>query len=341
MEKTKILVIRLSSIGDIIQALAVPRLLLGKFPDAQIHWVVRSDNFELLQHNPYVTKIFSFDRNLGFRGWLALCREIRLENYTHVYDAHGKMRSRILCWYLKLQSIKTGNPSLFIRRSKERFRRFLLFYFKIHSVQKYWNGIDTYIEPLKAWGIINDHKGSELFLQKVPATFLSRPASFFETSEAEIIAIAPATAWPKKTWPLDHWKELLKILLEKTDYNFLVLGGPKDDFCNDLVTISPKRIVSMQGKLKLLESAAAITFCKTLIAGDTGLLHMAEALGKDVIGINGPTHLGHTYRPGSVTLKTKLWCQPCTKDGSGICINPTYQKCMKDVLPQEVSAKVL
>jgi heptosyltransferase II len=95
-------------------------------------------------------------------------------------------------------------------------------------------------------------------------------------------------------------------------------------------------MISLQGKLSLLESAAAVQYCETLVAADTGLLHIAEALKKNVIAILGPTPFGHPARQDSIGLQTKLWCQPCSKDGSGPCINPVYQKCMKLITPPVV-----
>lgn len=323
MEKQRILVVRLSSIGDIIQASAVPRHLKAKFPESQIDWVIRSDNQNLLSNNPYVTQIIPFDRTSGFGGWLKLCEKLKSNNYSHVYDAHNNWRSHVLCWILK--------PQNFIRRSKERVTRFLIFWFKLKFLLKTNNGIDTYLEPLKKWGIINDKKGAELYLNTQTVEKVKTLLNFTNN----IIAIAPATAWTKKTWPEHKWRELLELLLKTTSYNFLILGGPEDIFCKNLV-LDSSRVQSLQGKLNLLESAAAITICKTLVAADTGVLHMAEAVGKNVICIQGPSHLGHTYRANSITIKKNLWCQPCSKDGSGICIRIPYQKCMVDISTADV-----
>src|ERR1039457_4874962 len=96
----KILIIRLSSIGDIIQCSGVPRNLRKRFPSSEIHWLVRSDNTELIKFNPFIDKVIVFDRNSGLSGWRRLARGLALENYTHVYDAHNNVRSRLLTPYL-------------------------------------------------------------------------------------------------------------------------------------------------------------------------------------------------------------------------------------------------
>jgi ADP-heptose:LPS heptosyltransferase len=322
--RIRILIIRLSSIGDIVQCSGVPRVLKSRFPNAILDWVVREDCAELLSSNPYVTHVIPFNRKLGLKGWLALSKKLNEELYTHVYDAHNNIRSRILCFIL--------NPRLLIRRSKNRIRRLLLHKFKINLFGNSFRGVDSFIDPLTAWGVVNDKKGSELFLE---SELFLKTLDTFEDSTKKFIALAPATAWPKKNWPLDHWKELIKLILSKTDYHVIILGGPNDIFCNDLV-LNKTRTTNLQGKLSLLESAAAAKQCLTLIAADTGVLHMTEAVGKAVVGLLGPTFFGHPYLAKSKTIQKNLWCQPCSKDGSGVCYNPTFQKCMKLITPHEV-----
>ena len=319
----KILIVRLSSIGDIVQASAVPRLLKTRFPGAEIHWLVRADNQELVEHNPFLTKIIAFDRSQSLSGWLRLCRHLNTENYTHLYDAHNNLRSFIL---RRLVRVK-----LTLVRSKNRFKRFLLFYLKLNLFGLNLRGVDSYINPLRAWGVANDFQGSQLFL---PPTTYEKVRQLIPPGQTWL-AVAPATAWAKKTWPENYWKNLIGLILNETSYGVVILGGPKDNFCKNFIMDS-QRVISLQGKLSLLESAAATSFCKTLIAGDTGLLHMAESLQKDVVGILGPTPFGHPVREKSIGLQSKLWCQPCSKDGSGPCLNRTYQNCMVQIQPPSV-----
>ncbi|MEW5852577.1 MAG: glycosyltransferase family 9 protein [Myxococcota bacterium] len=329
----KILVIRLSSIGDILQASAVPRVLRKRFPHAEIHWVVRSDNLQLIQHNPHLSRVFSYDRNTGFAGLRALTRELQAQKYTHVYDAHSNLRSHWFSLFLR--------PKHFIRRGKQRWKRWLLFLLRINLFRGF-NPVRSFIAPLAPWGVTDDGQGSEIHLPTAVTTKVRERINAF-AGGAECIAMAPSAAWPKKRWPLEHWSELIRRILRDTAYRVVVLGGPQDGFCAELEAIDPTRVLNLQGKLSLLESAAAAQACRTLVAADTGLLHMAEALGKDVVEMIGPTPFGYPTRPGSVVLEVPLWCRPCTKDGGGPCVNPVYQRCMHDITPTRVfeSLKIL
>jgi ADP-heptose:LPS heptosyltransferase len=328
--RIRILIIRLSSIGDIVQCSAVPRHFRARFPNATIDWIIRNDNSELVEHSPYVTRLFSFDRVEGLKGWLNLAKKLKDEHYTHIYDAHNNIRSHILCSILK--------PKHLIRRSKNRVKRFLLHWLKIDLFGPGFRGVDSFISPLTEWGIVNDLQGPQVFLS--PEVFLKAssllPAKATQSvASAKWLALAPATAWPKKTWPIEHWGELVQVLLAKTSFNLLILGGPNDSFCADLI-LDSDRMLNLQGKLTLLESAAAVKHCEILIAADTGLLHLSESIGKNVVAILGPTHFGHPYLKTSLSIQRHLWCQPCSKDGSGPCYNPVFQKCMKLIGPEEV-----
>lgn len=321
---TKILIIRLSSIGDILHCSAIPRHLKAKFPDAEIHWLVRSDNTELISYNPNVNRVINFHRDEGLKGWLLLSLDLAKEGYTHVYDAHNNLRSVLLCFFLK--------PRFFVRRSKDRLKRFMLFRLKVNRFPKPFRAVDSYLTPLNVWGIFSDRKGPEIHLSPQTQTLVKNK---FPQLENNFIAIAPASAWRKKNWPVQRWLEFVNQILKNTDLNVCILGGPKDVFCKKLA-VHPERTLNLQGRLTLLESAAAISFCKTLVSADTGLLHIAEGLGKDVVGLLGPTPFGHPYRPKSFGVQKALWCQPCSKDGSGPCINFSYQKCMKLITTNEV-----
>jgi ADP-heptose:LPS heptosyltransferase len=370
----RLLIIRLSSIGDIAQCSAAARALKLKFPSGEIHWVVRSEFSDLVQAIPSVDRVIPFDKKQGLAGWLHLARELNSKNYTHVYDAHNNLRSHILCWRIR-------SPHHLIRRSKQRLRRLLLFALKWNTFAKPYKpfrAVDSYVTPLAAWGVINDGSGSELH-QGLQPTALPSPI-LPKAEHSPWIALAPGAAWPLKRWPLNSWKQLISLICERTTWNIAILGGPSDHFCNELLpqdtraqvqvraqtqtqartrpqtrahTHAPTqaqpqprtdaasaRIVSFQGTLSIIESGLLAKQCAILVTADSGLLHVTEALGQRVLALLGPTPFGAPFRSESLSIQRKLWCSPCSKDGSFICYNLERQKCMKLITPEEVFLKL-
>lgn len=327
MQKNKLLIIRFSSFGDIIQALSVIESFLNKNPDTEIHWAVRSDFTELLKYNPKITKIWPLERKEGFKGLLQLSQKLRKEKFTHVYDAHNNLRSRFLSSYLW--------PKFFLRRGKDRLKRILLFKFRKNLYPKDLSAIDTYLGPLKKWGIKNSPiEESQLYISKNITQEVQSKIPF-----KDFIALIPSAAWDLKKWPLPYWKSLIALM---PNQNFIILGGPQDSYLNDLVTEENRhRVLNFCGKLSLLESSAVVQLAKSAVGSDTGLTHAGDQLGTPTIFLTGPTAFGRPSRPSSISLEIDLWCRPCSKDGSGKCKNSTYKKCLYDIKPESVKHELI
>lgn len=321
-ERAKLLIIRFSSFGDIIQTLSVIESFQNKHPQAEIHWAVRSDFSELLKYHPKIQKIWSLNRKEGFFGLMKLKDQLQSERYTHVYDAHNNLRSRFLCSFL--------HPKNFLRRSKDRLKRFLLFRLRINRYPKRLLAHDTYINPLAAWNIPNTPlKTSQLYIPADMKDSVSALVPF-----KNFIVLIPSAAWELKRWPLEYWKNIIEI---SKDQNFVILGGPQDKFLEELVTVDNKnRVINLSGKLSLLESCAALSLASSAIGCDTGLSHAADQLGTPIVFLTGPTAFGLPSRPTSKSMEIDLWCRPCSKDGRGSCKNKTYKKCLYDIKPKDV-----
>lgn len=330
--ENKVLIIRLSSFGDILQCLSSPAVLKKAWPDSQVHWVVRSDFEELIAHNPHIENVWSFNKKRGLLAWLQLAYRLRSEDFTHVYDAHSNLRSRLLCAVFRMVFWK--NSYSVIRRSKMRFKRFLLFQLGKNLFPTPFKGQVSFLKPLQKWNI--------------DTSIPSKPQLHFSSDtlarvnpllpKEKFIAIAPSAAWPMKRWPIDYWKQLISLNPEKY---FVILGGPDDQFCAEIAAIAPQRTLNLAGQLKLLESCAVLLSAQQVVSADTGLLHAADLLGKKTIALIGPTAFGYPSHPNSHVLETSLDCKPCSKDGRGRCTQDVYQKCMVSISPQMVTAQIV
>lgn len=324
----KILVIRFSSFGDVLQTLSVIGKIHNTWPQAEIHWVTRAEFLPLIAAHPGLKKVWILNRKDGFLGLLRLALSMRNEKFTHIYDAHNNLRSHVLCWVLAAGRFQLK----VLRRSIRRWKRFLLFNFRINKFLMPFSGQRDLLEPLKEWGMDDIAPDTpQIFIAdsvtkdiKAKETFLQQP----------YIALAPSAAFALKRWPLEYW---LKLVENFPNENFVVLGGPEDGFLKAFENNKSHRVLNLAGKLSLSESAAVIMSAKALISNDTGLMHVAEQCGTKAIALMGPAPFGFPSRKNTKILELNLPCRPCSKHGQGPCVNPEFQKCLRDISVDQVS----
>ena len=321
-QRIKILLIRFSSFGDVTQCLSVPTRLLEQFPNAEIHWVTRSEFFPLIEKHPAVKKVWALSKKEGLTGLFRISVSLRAENYTHIYDAHNNLRSFVITSILK--PIPFIGPQLIVR-SLKRWKRFLLFRFRINLFEKPFNGQRDLLEPLRRWGVHSTTPQSkQLYL----------PESKFALPFPQFIALAPSAAFFLKRWPATYWGELIKKF---PDQNFVLLGGPEDAFLSSISDQFPKNVKNFAGKLSIVESAQMIQKSSLLVANDTGLLHVAEQLQIPAIALMGPAPFGFPSKFTTTILEKELDCRPCSKHGQGPCINKIHQACLVSITPDDVA----
>ncbi len=330
----KYLILRFSSIGDVLQCLSVAGAILDSDPSAEIHWVTREDMKPLIQGHPAVKKVWSLSKGQGFKSMRDLARDLRAENFDFIYDAHNNLRSHVLSFLLNglFSWRRLFSKTRFLRRSQKRWKRFFLFRFGWNLYPKPFSGQRALLEPLAKWGLsVQAPAAPQLFLN--PQVFESLRLKVGAWNLENSLALAPSAAYPLKRWPLTHWKALIE---EMPQQKFVVLGGPGDNFLSELVAVDPSRVLNLAGHLSLLESAAVVSLSQALVANDTGLLHVAEQLGKTCVALMGPAPFGFPSRPKTKILEIDLPCRPCSKHGQGPCVNKEFQKCLVDIRPQEV-----
>lgn len=325
----KFLIIRFSSIGDIIQCMGIVSGIKKRFPDAEIHWIARKDMSSFLSMDKRINKIWAFNKEEGLKGLLRMAEELKKQRYDYVYDAHSNIRSNILKF--KLLPFPGHRPH-HVRRSKERVKRFLLFRLGINRFDWPFRGMESYRKPLKKWDITDlSSDYSDWYF----------PDGFKEKLNALItpqtITLVPSANWEMKRWPVAHWKRLIELL---PDYQFIILAGPTDTFCQEIKAIAPERVVNLAGKTSLHESCYLVKQSQLVISADTGFMHAADLFRIKTLALIGPTAFGFPSGPTVETLETNLSCRPCTKDGRGKCKQNIYQRCMTDITPEWVAKAV-
>ncbi len=325
----KILIIRFSSFGDIAFLMPAVSTLRKHYPNAEIHWLTRSDFSEFVSTCKSVDRVISFHRKNGLRGLLNLTQNLKQENYTHIYDAHANLRSKLVSFILRFhQNFKVQ----FIRRSKERCLRILLFWFRINLFPQPYKGVESFIAPIEPW--LNKKLPRSTYTELNLDQPLQMLPIGYDISQA--IILAPSATWELKRWPQNYWIKLAQLL---PDQNFVLVAGNDDLFCDD-ISSACKNILNLRGKLSWVMSANLISHAKAVISGDTGILHVADILKVPAVAILGPSAFGHPTNDTSVVAQVDLSCRPCTKDGRGHCTNSVYKKCLDDVKPEMIVQKL-
>ncbi len=324
----KILVIRLSSIGDILLATPFIRQIRITYPDAIIDFVIKQRFIDLIRFNPHINHIYSIVESEGIHGLLAIRDQIKRQRYDYIFDLHNNIRSLILT---------KGLPVKIARMQKDKWKRALLVYLKINLYQKPIPIPIRYLQVGKMAGIKDDAHGLEIFWKNhieeglyevVGKRLLSQP----------FIAMAPGAGFKTKRWPLSYFEQLIRQLGEHYKLPIVLLGGEQDASYFKPLEQLP-RVVNLAGRLTLLESGIMISKAKFLVSNDTGLMHMATAVQTPVLAIFGSSVQEFGFFPyrseHQVVQREGLWCRPCSHIGRKHCPLGTF-KCMKDIKPETV-----
>ena len=319
--------IRFSSFGDIVQASTANVALKKKFPESEINWLTKSAFLSLLEADPNVDRVVTLE---SFSGLVSIFKWIKKQRFELIYDAHSSLRSSLI--YLLIVSF--GKTAQWVTRPKYRWKRFLLFKFRINTFPKPFVGQASYLSPLKDHGIelspnnTQWNFGKEI-IQKVDNL----------TKKEEFVVFAPSAAWEMKRWPVAHWKKLIDLTTLNFPYlKIILVGGPSDDFIKELDY--HKSVLNLSGKLSLIESSYLVTKASMTISADTGIIHVVDAHRGAGVLLNGPTAFGKTFSPTVKILEENLYCQPCSKDGRGKCERQIYQQCMVEISPERVFEEI-
>ena len=268
MQSFKLLVIKPSSLGDIIQTLQVVegacRAAQRQGITLHIHWIVREIFADIVRLNPFVEKYFIFERKGGISGFYRLMQAIRQETYDWILDFQGLLRSGLMTFFAR------GNHKIGRKDAREGSR---LFYSKTYAskekVPHAVNVLQALLEGLPFKSI-----------PQRPLTFRGDIKNCAIPQNA--ILLFPNSRGPKKEWP--YFFELTELLLEKTSFPCVWVGQQKLDKVSQ-----HDRFVNLIGKTRLSDLPALMQDAACIIANDSGPVHLAAALNKPLVGLYGPT----------------------------------------------------
>lgn len=326
----RILVARLSSMGDIVLTTPLIRGLRRRFPKARIDFVVKREFAELLCTNPHLTNVYEYDSRTGAQGLFALGRHLRSQRYELFVDLHNNLRTRLLRLLM--------HPGRIVTFSKHVIKRTLLVKTGINLYGTILQVPDRYLRTLQPFGVENDGKGLELFPTEVQRTKVQTLFRQHHLTDGDLaIGLGPIAAHPLKQWP--RFAGLGQELVQRYGARILLFGGPADvQYVQAIAEQIPNAPILLCGQLSRLESAAALQRCALYVGNDTGTVHIATAMQRKVVVIFGPTveEFGfYPYNDRSIVVSKPLPCRPCTHTGNARCKIKTHA-CMQAITTPEV-----
>jgi len=324
----KFLVIRFSSIGDIVLTSPVVRCLKQQVPDAEVHFLVKDKFHSIVQHNPYIDKV-----HVLAHSWELMIEELKTEDYDYIIDLHHNVKTLRVKKALSAGSAGKLKAFSFY---KLNIQKYLLTALKINLLPKV-HIVDRYLKTVESFGVKNDGQGLDYFIAEEEKTKLKDiPASH----QAGYIACVIGAAHGTKKWPLHKWKQFCTEI----KHPVILLGGPEDREAGDAIaSVDDIKVYNACGKFSLNESADLVRKAKLVITHDTGLMHIAAAYKKPIISIWGNTvpafgmtpYFGAAMVPDVILQVQKLWCRPCSKIGYNKCPLGHF-KCMEKIAVEDL-----
>jgi lipopolysaccharide heptosyltransferase II len=308
----KVFILKPSSLGDVVQALPVLRLIKRHRPRSEIFWWLDANLVPLLAGDPDLSGIIPFERQrwrTPFR-WNEMWRSIqtiRAHGFDWVIDLQSLARSGMVAW------LANGAFTIGLDDPREGARGLYDVIVPRPSFQTH--AVDWYLGALAALGVPVDWDFTWLPERPEVGRLVHEKWS---PAAGRWIALQPGARWLNKRWPAEYFGETARTLAGRfADVRFAILGSAEDRIAGERIAAAvPDRCLNLTGRTTLPEMVEWIRLCELMITNDTGPMHVAAALGKPVIALFGPTEPRRTgpYRQVDRVLQFDLPCVPCMKD---------------------------
>jgi lipopolysaccharide heptosyltransferase II len=354
-EGLRILLIRFSSIGDIILTTPLIKKMREEYPDSRIDYLTLDRYGELLRDNPHLDNLYLIKSSMPFHELIESAREFSRHGYDYLFDLHRSSRSAL--FRLCIRSEKKH------RLNKRYLKRILLVSFKINLYREPYSVVNRYFQAAGELHI-NPDADTEIWISRKKLKECQRRIHSLLKIKTEIrgndellrierdllqlnrsvtiISMMPFATWQTKEWGSDRFSELGRKLSGE-DTVILIHGGLEDmaraDSLADAIGV---RAIPIAGKTTLLESALLLSISECLITNDTGIMHMGAAARIPVVAIFGSTteELGFfPFRFEGEVMQADLNCRPCTAKGLRRCPKGHF-RCMNDIAVDKVYSAV-
>ena len=326
----RLLVIKPSSLGDIVHALPTVAALRRRFPSAQITWLVKREWAAVLEGNPDLDEVLALD--LSPKGWPAVWRAVRAGRFDTIVDLQGLLRSAVLGWIsgapvrIGFANGREGSPWFYTERVPVQSA-------SMHAVDRYL--------------LVARYLGAEMGEVK-PSDFpLPRDAQAEARVEAllamagiqvgmVLVAMNPSARWDTKRWSPESFAAVGDRLQQEGAARVVLIGGRDERHIGKQVMCAMRATpIDLMGQTTLKELIALLRRVRLFVTNDSGPMHLAAAVGTPVIALFGPTDPARTgpYGAGHTVLRSGVPCSPCF---SRRCTNAVTMECLTTISPEQV-----
>lgn len=316
----KILVIRMSSIGDVILTTPVLKAFKKRYPEAKIDFLVLEQFKDAISGLSYIDNLILFNKkeNDGLKNILKFADKLRENNYDYVFDLHAKFRSKIIS---KRLGVKTYTYK------KRAWWKTLLVKLRVIKYQVDDTIVKNYFGAFKDFNL--EYKGEDLDF------------SFEEDKKIEglenLPVMAPRASKNTKEWTAEGFGKLAKLIFEKYGVKSLLIGGKGDiPRCEKINEISGNNCIILAGNLTLKESGFLLSKSKFLVTNDSGPFHIARGVKCKTFVIFGPTSPGmFDFGENDTLIYAGVECSSCSLHGDKVCPKKHF-KCMKSIKAENI-----
>ncbi len=326
------MIIRFSSLGDIILLTPLFREIRRFFPNADIDFLTSTTFNDVCANNPHISQIITIDRKEGITALSRFIAGHRPKDYDLVIDAHRSLRSRLLLtkW---LGLFNRFNPkTVFI--DKRSLKRNLLLMTGINLMQDAVSQRQAYLNMVR---FLSGHATLDSYTTLYPGPVEKQAAETIfkenQFSGKRVVALGPGASFSGKCWPKESYLEL-STALQQAGFPVILLGTHEEAEPYWIVENSDRKPLNLAGELSYLETAALLEHCSLVVSNDSAVVHFAEAMKVPALAIFGPTVREFGYGPflkQSRTMEIDLKCRPCSRNGKGKCHNSIQRQCLRDI----------
>jgi heptosyltransferase-2 len=335
---SNILLIRFSSLGDLVLTTPIYRELRKINPDSRLTLLTSEGFGRVLENNPHLDEIIYHHRKETRNDLKKLINQLRLQKFDLIYDIHNSLRSRWIGWQLKRHAPKPEHWLI----EKRTLARELQIRF---GWGQFFNGKsqrEQWLEPLR-----RHHTGAlstktELFPSVADKNYVKAWLNQNDLQDKPFVCIGASASFPLKCWPLQNFKQLIENIIQ-SGISVVLVGTNGEIETEELAEYfrGSQNVFCAAGIFTILESAALFEMANAVVANDTSIIHLAEAMRTPSIALFGPTVKEFGYAPmlaQSRLIETDLAlrCRPCSRTGKGTCKNRDQQICMYSISTQKV-----